>query len=108
MEYVLIEWSDNEKTGAEVAVRTDNPVGIGKLYALTNRLVLTILRQLNEAKQGDPSGLYLPMVHFPSNTGATFWVLRDAFVLLGPDFKNIIQDCLVGADGRRGMALAVI
>ena len=108
MEYVLVEWSDNEETGNKIAVRTDNPVGTGKLYALTNRLVLSILRQLNDAKQGDPGVLYLPMAHFPSNTGAVFWVLRDAFILLGPDFKNIIQDSLVGANSRRGMTFAVI
>jgi len=91
MEYSLVELVGEGKTPRSVTLHiVDNDDEV-RLVRLNDRLIVTILRHLNEAKLANPAGLYFPVTHHPTKKGDEIFVLPDAFNMLGPHFKALVQ-----------------
>jgi len=91
MEYSLIEWVAPGKISKRVTLQIADHDEAVRLNLFTDRLIIAILRLLNEAKQVDPSGLYLPITHSPTRSGDEIYVFRDGFVKLEPDFEALVK-----------------
>lgn len=102
MKYVLVEWQADKSVAKSVTFHEDDDVYAGVYHRLTDRIVLTCLQILNEEKEADPRGLYLPMIHYPNKTGARILVVHDAFARLSPDFIDIVQQS-INEGGRNGV-----
>ena len=62
-----------------------------RLVRLNDRLIVTVLRHLNEAKLANPAGLFFPVTHNPTKEGDEIFVLPDAFNRLEPYFKALVR-----------------
>ena len=62
-----------------------------RIVRLNDRLIVTILRHLNEAKLANPAGLYFPVTHNPTKEGDEIFVPPDAFNRLEPYFKALVR-----------------
>ena len=91
MEYSLVEWVRAGKTSKRVILKIVDHDDEVRLVRLNDRLIITVLRHLNEAKLENPAGLYFPVTHHPTKTGDEIFVLPDAFNMLGPHFKTLVQ-----------------
>jgi hypothetical protein len=91
--YVLVEWRGDDKDPAKVVFEVDSEK-VPLIDKLTNRILATIARILNEAGESDPDGLYVPILPVLNSTGAEFFVLRDGFLELLPVFEGIVQKLL--------------
>jgi hypothetical protein len=91
MEYSLVELVGKGKNPRCVTLHIVDHDDEIRLVRLNDRLIITILRHLNEAKQADPAGFYLPVIHKPSKTGDEIFVLPDGFSMLGPHFKALVR-----------------
>jgi hypothetical protein len=91
MEYSLIEWVGAGKTSKSVTFKIVDQEKVKKFDRFTDRLIVTILHILAQAKQADPDGYYLPLTHNPSKTRDDIYVVRDGFNMLEPLFKLMVQ-----------------
>lgn len=91
MEYSLVEWVAPGKISKSVTFQIVDQDKVKKFDRFTDRLIVTLLHLLAEAKQADPDGFYLPLTHNPSKTKDDIYVVRDGFVLLEPKFRFIVK-----------------
>lgn len=93
VEYVLIEWVGNDETPDWVSFRADLDKGIS-IDRVNDKVLTNVARVLNQAKQANPSGFYVPFSPKTSKSGAEICVLRDGFNLLKRDFKSFAMGLL--------------
>jgi hypothetical protein len=92
VKYTLNLWCGKDDVPDRVvfeATDLDNSV---KLNRLTERLLLRVLDALEEAKVADPRGFYTPIMHYPTESGDEYYVLRDGFFKLRPIFRDAVQE----------------